>query len=95
VAQASKALHGQSVGFKNELLFQRGINFNELPLWQRRGSGISWERYEKEGVDPRGGQKVLTPRRRLRVDESLPMKEEYDAYLRERMSTPTTLPSPG
>lgn len=95
VAQASKALHGQSVGFKNELLFQRGINFNELPLWQRRGSGISWERYEKEGVDPRSGQKVLTPRRRLRVDESLPMKEEYDAYLRERMSTPATLPSPG
>ncbi|MFL5352161.1 tRNA(His) guanylyltransferase Thg1 family protein [Archangium sp.] len=92
VTQATKTLHGQSVGFKNELLFQRGINFNELPLWQRRGSGISWERYEKEGVDPRGGQKVLTPRRRLRVDEALPMKEEYDAYVRERMRTPATPP---
>lgn len=28
----------------------------------------------------------LTLRRRLRVDESLPRKEEYDVYVRERMS---------
>jgi tRNA(His) 5'-end guanylyltransferase len=88
VAQASRALHGKSVGFKNELLFQRGINFNELPLWQRRGTGIAWEDYEKEGVDPRSGQKVLTTRRRLRVDESLPMKEEYDAYVLGLMNAP-------
>ncbi|HEX8821450.1 MAG TPA: tRNA(His) guanylyltransferase Thg1 family protein [Archangium sp.] len=88
VSQATRALHGQSVGFKNELLFQRGINFNELPLWQRRGTGISWEEYEKEGVDPRSGQKVSTVRRRLRVNESLPMKEEYDAYVLGLMKAP-------
>ena len=85
VAEATRALNGQSVGFKNELLFQRGINFNELPAWQRRGSGVVWERYDKEGLNPRTGQTVLTARRRLRVDESLPMKEAYDDYLRERM----------
>jgi tRNA(His) 5'-end guanylyltransferase len=73
------------VGFKNELLFQRGINFNELPLWQRRGSGVVWEQYEKEGVNPVTGQTVRSTRRRLRVDQELPMKEAYDAYLRERM----------
>jgi tRNA(His) 5'-end guanylyltransferase len=84
-AQASRALHGQSVGFKNELLFQRGINFNELPPWQRRGSGVVWEQYEKEGVNPVTGQTVRSTRRRLRVDQELPMKEAYDAYLRERM----------
>ena len=88
VSQASRALHGKSVGFKNELLFQRGINFNEVPLWQRRGTGLCWERYEKEGVDPRSGQKVSSVRRRLRVDESLPMKEEYDAYVQELMKAP-------
>ncbi|WNG21247.1 tRNA(His) guanylyltransferase Thg1 family protein [Cystobacter fuscus] len=84
-AQASRALHGQSVGFKNELLFQRGINFNELPPWQRRGSGVVWEQYEKEGVNPVTGQTVRSTRRRLRVDQELPMKDAYDAYLRERM----------
>ncbi|OJH41664.1 tRNA(His) guanylyltransferase Thg1 family protein [Cystobacter ferrugineus] len=84
-AQASRLLHGQSVGFKNELLFQRGINFNELPLWQRRGSGVVWEQYEKQGVNPVTGQTVRSTRRRLRVDQELPMKEAYDAYVRERM----------
>jgi tRNA(His) 5'-end guanylyltransferase len=81
--QASRVLHGQSVGFKNELLFQRGINFNEVPLWQRRGSAIFWEQYMKEGVDPRNGQRTQTSRRRLKVDSELPMKEAYEASLRD------------
>ncbi len=82
VEEAGRALHGKSVGEKNELLFQRGINFNELPAWQRRGTGLRWERYEKEGVDPRSGRTVSATRRRLHVDEALPMKEAYDDYVR-------------
>ena len=31
VAEATKLLEGQSVAFKNELLFQNGINFDKLP----------------------------------------------------------------
>jgi hypothetical protein len=53
-----------------------------VPLWQRRGTGITWERYLKEGVDPRDGRRVPTERRRLKVDPELPMKEEYAAWLR-------------
>lgn len=86
--RASSELHGKSVGFKNELLFQRGVNFNALPLWQRRGSGLFWERYEKEGVDPRTGERVRAVRRRLRVDSELPMKEAYDAYVRALLASP-------
>ena len=29
-----------SVSQKNELLFQAGINFNDLPTWQKRGIGF-------------------------------------------------------
>ena len=36
---ATKAIEGVSVAKKNELLFQYGINFNDLPLWQKRGIG--------------------------------------------------------
>jgi tRNA(His) 5'-end guanylyltransferase len=32
-AAAMAETQKQSVAFKNELLFQRGINFNDLPLW--------------------------------------------------------------
>ncbi|WP_407667026.1 tRNA(His) guanylyltransferase Thg1 family protein [Myxococcus guangdongensis] len=80
-AQATRELDGKPVAFKNELLFQRGIHFNELPLWQRRGSAIFWERYVKEGVDPRDGSVHQTTRRRLGVDSELPMKEAYERYL--------------
>ena len=50
--QATKALDKLSVAQKNELLWQRGINFNDLPLWQRRGVGIYWESYQKTGTNP-------------------------------------------
>ena len=33
-----------------------GINFNELPAWQRRGTGLYWERYERDAVNPRTGE---------------------------------------
>lgn len=38
VTQATKELQGASVADKNELLFRHGINFNDLPAWQRRGT---------------------------------------------------------
>ncbi len=81
VAQATAALRGTSVADKNELLFQAGVNFNDVPRWQRRGTGLYWERYEREGYDPKRGEKVMTTRRRIKVDEELATGEEYAAFL--------------
>lgn len=86
VTQATAALHGQSVGFKNELLFQHGINFNEVPEWQRRGIGLYWETYEKEGLNPLTQQVVTALRRRVKIDRQLPMKDEYSALIRKILS---------
>ena len=36
-AEATEFLVGLTVADKNELLFQEGINFNDLPAWQKRG----------------------------------------------------------
>lgn len=80
-AVATAEMQGRSLAFKNELLFQRGINFNDLPLWQRRGTGISWETYDKRGYDPRQQKEVLTKRRRITVAEELPMKEAYGEFI--------------
>ena len=49
---AANFLNKKSVAEKNELLFQHGINFNDLPNWQKRGVGLFWETYEKEGFNP-------------------------------------------
>ena len=81
VGKATSALEGKSVAFKNELLFQHGINFNNLPAWQRRGTGLYWEIYEKEGYNPIEKKAVVTKRRRIKVDEELPMKEAYGEFI--------------
>jgi tRNA(His) guanylyltransferase len=85
VAEATAALEGKSVSDKNELLFQAGINFNDLPLWQRRGTGLYWEQYEREGYNPKLDQKVITTRRRIKVDEELPMGDEYARLIETKL----------
>lgn len=83
VGEATATLKGMSVAAKNELLFQNGVNFNDLPLWQRRGVGLYWEEYDRPAENPVTGEKVSARRRRLRRDLELPMKDEYSAFLRK------------
>jgi tRNA(His) 5'-end guanylyltransferase len=68
--------------FKNELLLQQGINFNELPPWQIRGTGMYWEAYERAGYNPVLQQEAAAIRRRVKIDEALPVKGEYAAFMR-------------
>ena len=82
VGQATAALRGLSVAAKNELLFQGGINFNDLPSWQKRGSGLYWEEYERPGENPVTGEPVVARRRRICHDLELPLKDAYSAFLR-------------
>jgi tRNA(His) guanylyltransferase len=82
VGEATRALIGKSTAFKNELLFQHGINFNDLPAWQRRGTGLFWETYTKEGYNPKANETVMATRRRIQVDGDLPLGEAYGAYVR-------------
>ena len=83
VAEATGAVSGKSVAAKNELLFQEaGVNFNDVPAWQKRGIGIYWEDYEKEAANPTTGENVTASRRRLRVDYELPMKDDYNDFIR-------------
>jgi tRNA(His) 5'-end guanylyltransferase len=83
VGEATATLKGMSVADKNELLFQNGVNFNDLPLWQRRGVGLYWEEYDRPAENPVTGEKVLAKRRRIRRDLELPMKDDYSAFLRK------------
>lgn len=78
---ATKQLEGRSVSFKNELLFSRGINYNELPLWQKRGVGIYWSNDDKKGYNPITGCETLTQRRCLKTDLELPLKNEYSEMI--------------
>ena len=89
--QATNRLMGLSVSRKNELLFQHGINFNELPNWQKRGVGLSWEEFEKMGKNPLTGETSIARRRRIRREFDLPMKDAYGEYVRSLISQSRTL----
>jgi len=80
VDEATNLLVRRSIAEKNELLFQNGINFNDLPNWQKRGIGLYWEMIEKAGINPMTNEETTARRRRIKVDFDLPMKEEYGQF---------------
>jgi tRNA(His) guanylyltransferase len=81
VGEATAALLRMPTAEKNELLFHRGINFNDLPAWQKRGSGLWWETYEKQSTNRKTGEAVTTTRRRIHRELDLPMKDEYERFV--------------
>lgn len=86
-AAATKSLSGLSVSDKNELLFTKSNrNFNDVPNWQKRGTGLYWEEYLKEAINPKTGAKVEAQRRHLKRDLDLPMKDAYSEFVRELLS---------
>lgn len=74
---ANAALEGKSIAYKNELLFSRGINFDKLPSWQKRGIGVYWANIEKAGYNPVTKQSITAIRRGLKVEYELPLGEQY------------------
>lgn len=92
VNQATQSLIGKTVAYKNELLFQNGINFNNLPSWQRRGSGVYWETYNKEGFNPITGETVIARRRKIKLDSDIPMGLDYNRFLQRFLSQSAEIP---
>jgi tRNA(His) 5'-end guanylyltransferase len=82
---ATKRLDGLDASGKNELLYARGVNFNEVPAWQRRGVGLWFEEFPREGFDPVRQETVTTTRRRVAVHRDLPMGDGYRALVSDRV----------
>ncbi len=89
VNEATKALLKLSIPAKNELLFQRGINFNDTPNWQKRGIGVAWELHEKEAVNEKTGTPITAIRRKLKQILDLPMREEYSDFIERLLGEET------
>lgn len=78
---ARRELEGKGWSAQNELLFRLGVNFNDVPTWQRRGVGLYWQPYEKTGWNPITGEMVAATRRAVRKDLDLPKGAGYEALL--------------
>jgi len=79
--EATQFLEYKSIAEKNELLFSRGINFNDLPNWQKRGIGFYWIKEEKAGFNPIEQVEVNVERNKIKIDYDLPMKDEYSDFI--------------
>lgn len=79
--EATRQISGKTVAFKNELLFSRNINFNELPNWQKRGVGLYFASYEKEGFDPIQNKTVVSLRNRIEVNMDLDIGDAYTDWI--------------
>lgn len=84
--QATSALQGLGTADKHDLLHERGINFNDLPAWQKRGVGFYYEKYDKTGHNPKTGLTVVTERTRLAEDRELPYGDEYSEFIRGHLA---------
>lgn len=82
---ATMQLDGKGVQYRNELLFEHGINFNDVATWQKRGVGVYFGDVTIDGHNPKTGATVQTTRRRLQSEMELPLGDAYSAFLRERV----------
>lgn len=83
---ATKRILGLSVSQKNELLFQYGINFNNVPNWQKHGIGLHWEVFEKPSQNPVTGEETVARRRRIKREYDLPIKEQYGEFIQRLLA---------
>jgi len=79
--EAAKQIENKSVADKNELLFSNGINFNDLPNWQKRGVGLYWKTENKTSYNLKEKKEVNVERNILYVDYELPMRDEYNIFI--------------
>ena len=78
---ATDFLARKSVAFKNEFLFTNGINFNDLPNWQKRGIGLYWQESVKYGFNAKSRENVEYVRKEIKIDMELPMKDDYSEFI--------------
>jgi tRNA(His) 5'-end guanylyltransferase len=90
---ATAKLRGISIADKNELLFQHGVNFNDLPAWQKRGIGVTWESFEKQSRHGLTGETVTAVRQRLRTSHDLPIGDAYSRFIRELVNESERAPA--
>ena len=80
-ANAQKRMSGITNGQKNEILFERGINYNDLPLWQKRGIGMYFRDEQRQGFNPITQETTSCVRRALHVEMELPIGQEYSQLI--------------
>lgn len=82
-SQATRLLNKASVTDKLNILRQHDIDYDVLPIWQRQGTGLYWQSYQKEGYNPITEQTVLADRRHIVQFSDFQSRDSYQFWLAE------------
>ncbi len=66
-----------------ELIFQKGINWNDCPTWQKRGRCIIKKQVEGSTVNKKTNETVLFTRSEWMVDENIPIFSQDTNYIEQ------------
>ena len=80
-SDAQKRMNGIPNSEKHEILFENGINYNNLPLWQKRGVGLYFREEQRQGFNPKTNEHTSFTRNVLSVDMDLPIGQDYSRFI--------------
>jgi len=75
-AQAVKILNKKKSSAIHDILFEGGLNINNVPAWQRKGIGLYKKLVTINGYNPLKKEHVKSSRLRLYIDRDLPYLNE-------------------
>lgn len=78
-----KELIGKNSSDKQELCFQKGINWNNLPTFQKRGRCIVKQKTFKTGINKKTGESVSSERMEWKIDNEIPIFSQDKNYIEQ------------
>lgn len=81
VDEATALLRKLPMAWKKAVLHRAEKSFKELPGWQKHGVGLFWGTYTAPAVNPLTGEAVMSQRRRIKVEYTLLVKDEYGRFI--------------
>ena len=69
--EANEKIKGLKSSDIHDLLFERGINLNDVDTWKKRGIGVYKRSWEIEGFNPVKEEKTVSTRSEVYVDHDL------------------------
>ncbi len=79
--RATKIISGKTTMEKIELLSDHGTDYERVPLWQKNGIGLWWQRVTHEGFNPVTKESVTTLRNRIAVRYDMPDGAQYGDFI--------------
>lgn len=78
---ADSRLRGLGYDEKVKLLLGMGIDWNDVPQWQKNGIGFSYSEEKHDGLNPITGETNSVTRRTIDVKYDLPAGKDYGALI--------------